>query len=24
VRQRFSTEIGDVREPAWGPNFKGP
>lgn len=24
VRQRFSTEIGDVREPAWGPNIKGP
>ena len=19
VRQRFSTEVGDVREPAWGP-----
>jgi TolB protein len=24
VRQRFSAEIGDVREPAWGPNIKGP
>lgn len=23
VRQRFSTEAGDVREPAWGPIFKG-
>ena len=24
VRQRFSTEAGDVREPAWGPNLKSP
>lgn len=23
VRQRFSAEIGDVREPAWGPILKG-
>ena len=23
VRQRFSAEIGDVREPAWGPISKG-
>ena len=23
VRQRFSAEAGDVREPAWGPIFKG-
>ncbi len=23
VRQRFSAEIGDVREPAWGPVLKG-
>jgi TolB protein len=23
VRQRFSMEAGDVREPAWGPIFKG-
>jgi TolB protein len=24
VRQRFSAEAGDVREPSWGPNLKGP
>lgn len=24
VRQRLSMEAGDVREPAWGPNLKGP
>ena len=24
VRQRFSADAGDVREPAWGPNLKGP
>ncbi len=24
VRQRFTTESGDVREPAWGPNIKSP
>ena len=24
VRQRFSAEAGDVREPAWGPALKGP
>jgi TolB protein len=24
VRQRFSAETGDVREPAWGPSTKGP
>ena len=24
VRQRFSAELGDVREPAWGPLSKSP
>ena len=24
VRQRFSAEVGDVREPAWGPTLKAP